>query len=501
MKINQFFVRFWPILVFIFFGALIIGSFVYHDPSWGFMDDVQHLGRANTVFNSDSMVNGFKEIISSDLSWGMFRPVYYVWVVFIYHIWKDSPLTIYVLIALFNLATLALWGYLLHFLFSAKKEDRWAHIFIFPLTFLVFTPLWNNFIYISVQQKFIVTLSALAILCFFQSYRTKKKGYILLSVLWILLSIGIHPEGIFLAMAFIGCIIVHALIKRKIGILAILNFLAYLSLFLTYFIFSLKVQMRGGYTARYKENINIEGIFNSILSASPAVKGMVLIAVIAVIIACFRALMKKEDDLQEHVILPLSLISYIFILTPWGFPNYHLSTLAPFVMGIFFPAYIALNKRSKILYYLNNAVIIFMAFVACAYIGIPRIERMAEKKKVVQFLQENNKLSSENLYFLSPPLYEATYALNRFTDANTVYLSQPVFSSKDIHRNKNNYLIFSDESGPLSLEGVRIKEEIYASNTWRICKVIEDESYQGSFYVDFKKNGFQKVILHLKQGK
>jgi len=499
MKINKLAVKFWPIVVYLLFCAFVIGAFIHYAPSWGLMDDSYNLGRAQTVFKGASVFTEIKKIIRSDLiGWGMFRPVYYTWAIFTYHIFRESPLAIYLLIALFNLLSFALWGYLLHFLFSGKKENRLLHIFLFPLIFSIFTPLWNIFIYISLQQKFIVTFSALAILYFFKAYAQKNKAYIFFSLLFVLLSIGTHPEGIFLVMAFIGCIVIDVVIKRRLSIISLINLVTYVFLFIAYFIFTLKVQMAGIYTARYKGGFNVSGILAGISGASIAVKGILGIAVIALVAAVLRALFKREIRLKASIVLPLGVISYILILAPWGFPNYHLSILAPFVMGIFFPLYMVMNKRSNALRNINNTLIIVLAFTACAYIAAPRIAKMGQIREVVQFLKKHRNANPESVYFTSPPLWEAGVALGHFSGAKVNYLRQGKLSYQDLHRTAGNYLIFSNESNALALDGVNIGRQIYANNTWRVFKVSGWGNYSSIFDVNFGRNFFQKLVVFLR---
>lgn len=500
MKTDRSLEQLWPMLIFLLIGVLIIGCLLYSSPSWGFMDDLQHLGRAAHIAQSDSILTGLKDVLAIDLKWGMFRPVYYVWIAFTYHFLKDSPLTIYILIAIFNIITLALWGYTLHSIFCRTNKDQWQHIFLFPLTFLIFTPFWNNFIYISVQQKFIITLSALSILFFFRAYKAKYKVNIFLSSLFLVLSIGIHPEGIFVAMAFIGCIVIDALGKRKIDRISLISLLTYLCLFIAYYIFTMSVQLAGdSYTSKYKSSLGIRQIFSSIATSPIGVKGILGLATIALITPCLKAFTRKETDLKAHTLLPLSIISFIVILSPWGFPNYHLSILAPLVMGIFFPTYVTLTNKSKTTKFIVNVLIVSMALAACFFIGSPRIAKMGQKKEIVHFLKKHHKENLQSIYLGSPPLYEATLALEHFSGANTFYLNEGTLSRQELMPDLTHYLVFSDESSPLLLDGVNVGAQIYASDTWRIFEIKAQEGYNGTFNVAFKKNLLQEIVAFLRR--
>ncbi len=491
---------FWPAGIFLLFSLFIIGLFLNYAPSWGFMDDIQNLRRAETVFQGDSVVRGIIDLSIGDMrGWGIFKPVYYTWAVLTYHFFKESPLTIYILIVIFNMLTLALWGYALHDLLAKEEGDRWWHIFVFPLSFLIFTPFWNNFIYISVQQKFIVTLSALAILSFLKSYQRENKVYVFLTYLCLLLSVGVHPEGIFLALAFVGCTLLDLLTLRKRRKISLIHFIVSILIFIGYFVFSLTVQMQGSYSGQYKGGLNLSAILGRLSNASVALKGIIFMALVALGIACLKGFSEKEISFKKYAILPLGVISYIAVLTPWGFPNYHLSTLAPFVLGILFPLYLYLNKRSRGLFWVNHILIIALAFAACTSIGAPRVAKMAHKKQVNRFIQKHRKSNPNSLYFTSPPLVEATAALRHFTEAEFVYLKQRRLSSARLLEGRNHYLVFCDESGDLTLQGIRVGDAIYANDTWRIFELKRQNNYRKTFNVEFKENYFQKLVSFLKR--
>jgi hypothetical protein len=152
-------------MIFISFLLLVVGSFLFYAPGWGFMDDLTFRQLAGNFWSGKT---SFISMIFDDIhGLGRFHPVCYLWIILVY--WVKYPLLIYLLVFLIGAYVLLLWGQLMsRFLFKtpASSYVQW----VFPLGFFLFPAFWNIFMYISVQEKFIFIFGSLSLYSLFKSY-------------------------------------------------------------------------------------------------------------------------------------------------------------------------------------------------------------------------------------------------------------------------------------------------------------------------------------------
>lgn len=494
--------RYIPILIFLLVLTLIVFATIYYSPSWGLMDDAQNLERASRVWNSNNFLKSLWSILEGDLfGWGMFRPVYYSWAVFTYHLFKNSPLLIYIIIAIFNMAVILLWGSVLHRIYKPRKENVFLEVFLFPLSFFIFLPFWNVFMYISSQQKFILFFSALALYFFERAYSKNKSAFLFISTFFVLLSVLSHPEGIYLTIVFIVFSLLDILFFHYKKGISFISLLINTLLCLLYFVFSLKIQMKGEYTSRYASNLNLAGIINNFLGASIVIKVLVVFAVLMSIFSFVRITGRKNSFSPLFSTIPLGLLSYFAVLSPWGYPNYHLSVAAPYALGMGFPLYFWINKKSKINSFISNIFLILLVFISFFFIIIPRISKMAGIKKTEEFIMSFNLNNYGNKYFLPFSCMEATDALKYFTKANITYLADGILSDKILKDVPQNYLICRDECWRVSLIGVVVDKEIYQNKTWKIFHILKRQGNLKEFKANFSENFIGKVKTYLRNSR
>jgi len=486
-----------PIVIFVLFSLLIIGSVVFYGPSWGLMDDHHMLKSAQDVWLRGDALENLGRVIVSDLKWGMFRPVFYTWAMTVYRVFADAPLMIYLGIAIFNLATLLLWGFIFNKIWLNQKKNSLSDIFLYPLTFFIFTPYWNNFMYISMQQKFVLFFSALAVYFFYQGYVKERKTYFVLSVSAILLSTLSHGEGIFLNLTMLFLSLGLFFITKKAQLL--FSFFLNLVLATAYLFFTIFVQFKGTYTAKYANSFNINKFVVNFSSASLLLRMLTLLAIFYLCFLIIRIATRRNRFTPIFLIFPLGFICYIAILTPWGFPSYHLSVLTPFIMGMFFPLYSFLNSKSYILKILTDSFIFVLALLTLFYIWIPRISKISDIKKMEQFIVDFEADKKANVYFMSQPCMEACKTLSAITKTEIIYLEDSLLSQDKLREPAGNFMIFRDECPSVNLKDVREMEEIYKNNTWRVFSVKKERGISKEFKVGFPENFVEKVKTFLKR--
>lgn len=490
------FKRMFPLAMFILFSLLIIGSLLFYSPSWGLVDDSANLTFAKFAWSGGNFFGNWWRVILEGTGIGMFRPVYYTWVIFVYHIFKSKPLLVYLGMAIFNLATLLLWGFILNRIWPNEEKNKYLNIFLYPLIFFIFTPFWNNFMYISLQQKFIIFFSALAIYLFYIGYTKERKIYFVFSVLAILLSILTHPEGIFLNLAMLLVSLVLFFLTKKNN--CIFNFILNFILFIFYLVLTVTIQLKGSYTSKYGNNLNPGSLAVNFLTAPALIK---ILTFLAVFYFCFLVVVitkNKNKFSPVFLIFPLSCISFIAVLTPWGFPNYHLSVLTPFIMGMFFPFYSFMNSRSLLLKILANSFLLVVILLVLFFIWFPRISKISDIKRTEQFIMDFQNGHSKSIYFMASPCMEACAALGEFTKIKTTYLNDSLLSSDKLIESTSNFIIFRDECPRVYFDGVQELKEIYNNNTWKIFSVNKKEGIKKEFKVYFPENPMEKIKTFLK---
>lgn len=486
--------KYFPLFTFLFFACILVGSIIFYAPSWSLVDDSGMLENAKFVWSGGNFLGNLWQLILDGTKWGIFRPVFFIWTALVYHIFRDTPVLMYVGMAIFNLVTLLLWGFILHRLWSNGKEDIFRDIFLYPLTFFIFTPFWNIFMYISMQQKFILFFSALAIYLFYKGCAKERKIYFVFSVLAILLSALNHPEGIFLNLAMLLLSLGLFWLTRKSCY--IFNFALNLILFFSYSFLTFTVQLKGSYTSNYGNNLHKLGA--SLLAAPALIK---IITFFAIFYFCFLAIavIKHKNKFSPiFLFFPLGFICFTAVLIPWGFPNYHLSVLSPFIMGMFFPFYSFLNSRSLILKNLTNLFLLVLVFLVLFLIWIPRISKMSDIRKTMQFITSSEKKQSASIYFMPASCNEACVTVGYITKTKTIYLNDSLLSSDRLIATTDNFIIFRDECPRVYFEGVEESREVYKNNTWKIFQVNKKEGIKKDFKAFFPENSLERIKTFLR---
>lgn len=482
-----------PFLCYLSFSVVVILAYLYYRPSWGLESDWQFIERVNGIWGSSNILKSIFEYVKSELFSEKIRPLYCFYTLIVYKIFQKTPYLIYMLIFVIQISILPLWGLIFHRMFS-KSGSRVSHetLFIFPLSFFIFTPFWNNFMYISLQEKLVFIFGTLAVYFFMLAFDKKRVKNTLIAFGFALLCLFSKPTGAYLFLTFFVCLLLYCLICRKNILYWAILAAIYLTVLVGYYLFVKTLVKPGGYSSKYVENFNIMSVLNQLKHAAIAIKWLFAIAV--GFLLSYLVLIKKRYFNFSSIIIPVAFISYFLVLLPWGIISYLLGPVAPFALGMFFPVYILVRQKlGKLkLGYLPGAVIILLTCFVLTQIILPRINKMAEIKDVEAKIISLKK-SHNNPRFYFPPYYSETcFALSKFTNTEIVYLSSAVLDSTMLSES-DNYLIYRDECSSISLKNVKIAKTLYENKTWKIFLVKKSDSSE-ALDVKFPLTFLQKVI-------
>ncbi len=463
------------------------------------MDDYQNLDIAKSILHSASPVQTFfEDVWGSAIGWGIFRPVYNLWIVVVYNLFARMPTTIYMLVALINMCSLLIWGHVLYKFYNVDKEDFYPTVYLFPLSFFLFTPFWNIFMYISLQEKFVVLFCVLSFYFFKKSYEAASNRYILITFLFLLLGLFSKPTALAVAFVYAAFALLDCVLFKIRPAFSLIYFVSSCILIGAYAAFTFKIQMKGMYTASYGHNLKPMILIGKILAANLIIKFLFLLGIGSILFIIIKFIITKDKNSVFGVLLPLGLLAFLTLLMPWGYQSYLLCDLAPFVIGIFFPLYIWLIRKNSFSRWGINGV--FFVLLTAVFIGIimPRISKMGEIAKTEYFLISRAVMNKHSRYFFPPPYMESAYALNGFTGEDIVYLKDGNLTNALLTDKGNNYLLVNDQCGGTRMHGVRLAEEIFSNKTWQIFRLVTDDHYTGEFNPLFKNNFIQKIKTTLR---
>lgn len=483
-----------PLMSFVGFVFLVLGTILYFQPGWGLMDDVSNRTIAGNFWTG---LESFGSLISDDIGRGRFRPLYILWIVSVYMI--SNPVLIYGLIAVLLLAILLVWGQIVDGLFQHDDPVQTAVAkYCFPLSFFVFTPFWNIFMYISLQEKFIYVFSALSIYFLIKAY--ERQSIQSFGAAFVFLIVGVAGKET--ALALLGSYVFYALLD-----LVVFKKNAFMSKKLllgsgvfgcSYVIFIRSIL--GDYTEKYKDNSHVSGYIDSLLAAPMIVKLLLILAVLTLCIFIVLKMLGKAKTVNDQfVIVPGFIIAYFFILLPWGVVSYLMAPLAPFIMIMFYPIFrfgCRLHKMIKVVFVGGVVVLAYLIF---GFVDMPRIEKMANIKKAVEAIQQVDQLRSNSRFFYPPGYIESAGTMKHYTQTDMIYVEDGTLDVTMITDEGPNYLIFEDQSRSIQLEDVRVGDQVYENSTWMVFEVLFEYDFRGRHQVEFSENFFEKMKTQFRQ--
>ncbi len=466
-----------PLLLFLLFTAAWIAALLVQRPGWGLMDDAQNLEIAQRIRSSADPAAEYWRVVTLDLKHiGTFRPGYYLWITAAYSLFAVRPLALYVLMALFNMAVLALWGTLAARLFRSPPPLAGAAAFAFPLSFLFFTPLFNVFMYVSLQEKFLLLFAPLSILALERFYRRGRPADFLLALAAFLAGLATKSTMVFLGLAYVLFATADlfsgaANRRRSLFVLG-----AYAAVSAGFYLFI--SNHLGGYTARYGQRLKPRLLLGQWLSAPKAVQAVCLLALVALGWLLWRQRGRRAPEQPLALLIPLGALSYVLVILPWGFPNYMLAPLAPFVLLLAFPLWQGLYVSRPLAWRLLNTAAVLLLAMEFAAVAWARAERMGDARRLTEAVRR--LAGPQAIFFVPPPYMEIAGALSYFGGARAKYLEEGVLMGRRLHAYPEAYLVFGRDFPPLPLDGVRSAGFIHADSTWQLLVLAPDPGRKGT---------------------
>ncbi len=478
--------------VFVLFCVVIITAILYYSPWWGVMDDSGNLAIAADFWKHPSIGLIYNYIKGSIVGPGRFLPLYQFWIIGGYEIFRNFPAGLYLCMALACFVTLLVWGRIINKVFPDQRSSLF-NFFVYPLSFIIFTPFWNNFMYISTLEKFVYIFVTFSIYFYICAYETNKIAYLISSFAFMILGVlsketGIVLVGVFCTYSLLDCLVLHKNKKLSLISLVVNTFI-----FIGFYI--LVRSMWGcSYSAGYKNNFNCFSMLTSVLSAPLMIKGIIATALIFSCAGTAFIIRKKGSIIrQEYILFPFLLGAYLIILSPWGFMNYLLAPIAPFVMVTLYPVYMFIGAGSMVRRKAVEGILIILIFLVLFFIIVPRISKMGDTKTIVAAIISMRDGSTPVKFFLAPPFMETPGHMERYTNTRITYLNTGLFGKDMLKDGAVNCIIFEDRCGPVTLRDVVVEKEVYRNKTWRVFSLKRAIGKTQSFVPVFEKNLLQRI--------
>ena len=481
------------LVVFTLFSLLLLGGIWYQNPGWGLMDDLANIKVAGSFWLDPH--HAWAQNVASELNRGRFRPGYFLWIILAYRI--AHPLFIYMLMAALNISILLVWGRSIGLLFEKKDPQRDFLHYIYPWTFFLFAPFWNNFMYISLQEKFLFIFGGISLYFFIRSYQKDSLKDLGWAGLFLTFSLFSKETS----AAFLVVYILYALFdliifkeNKKISVCHLAVYTVYLG---GYYIFV--KHLLKGYTGKYNEAAHSSQIFLHLVNAPGIIRLLLLLGITAVggYVGIFF-FKRTKNPRPEYILFPLFLTVYIILLAPWGYMTYLLAPLAPFVMVLFLPGVYFLNRCGQRAFYGSIGLTVMLSLVAVLYIGMPKIERIANIQKTVTHIKGINTGERESRFFYPWPYIETGVTLPRFTQADVIYLKDGHLTEKMLGEG-DNYLVYDIQASATSLRDITIGPLVYQNSTWKIYRLKRSVGKKEEFKPAFDLNAVQKLKNFIKR--
>lgn len=479
--------------VFILFCAIIVAATLYYSPWWGVMDDSRNLAIAADFWKHPSIgliCNHIKGFIDG---LGRFMPLYHFWIVIAYGIFSNFPIGLYLSMALVCFVTLLVWGRIINKIFPNQKSASF-NLFVYPLSFFIFTPFWNNFMYISILEKFVYIFATFSLYFYLRAYETNRIAYLVVSFTFMILGIlsketGIALAGVFFMYSLLDYLVFHK--NKKFSLIG----LAGNAVILIGFYLLVSSIWSGIYSAGYKNNFNCLSMLKSVLSAPLVIKGLVVTALIFACLGKVLITRKKSGFIrQEYILFPFLLGMYLIILSPWGFMNYLLAPIAPFVMMTLYPVFMFIGAGSIARRKALEGILIILIFFVLFLIIVPRISKMGDTKTIVSAIISMRDGSSVPVkFFMAPPFAETPVHIEAYTNTSITYLNTGLLDKDMLKDGAVNYIIFEDRCSPVTLRDVVVEKEVYHNETWRVFSLKRAIGKTQSLVSIFEKNLLQRI--------
>jgi len=411
------------------FRGLVVGwlafqaiTFLYQPPYWSMMDDVNNRSIVMAVQPSDNWIDVFHQYNERDRNiWGMYRPVYPIYIFSFYSIFADHPEWGYTALAI--VLTLLVLGWAR--LFSTTAQTA-SSFWIYAWLTLIFTPNFNLYFFSSLQEKFIWagglgllwTIARTA-----QNNPLKPFKFALFGVL-IMIScfLGFLGKATFLYIGLPAGIWLLWEAIRKPHLFRWLLFMETALIFVGFAVYFMSIR------TAYSSGYDLGRLLPSLLN--PSLRDLFLWSFVpaglaAAIFPDWTALRNITPSWNiARLIWPLGYAAFILIMLPWkgGISAYYITGGSPFAIGcvslVFL--YILQSWPSRIL----RGMVIALSLVVTVASGKEFYRRLSTQhgtQQLVRWIQNEAQGKPASTFAIPVPCYETRGSLGMLS---SVPLSQ-----------------------------------------------------------------------------
>jgi hypothetical protein len=403
--------RAFSVLACLWVGAVIV-LFITKPPFWALMDDSNNVGYVLDVQrDGTSFLNFVGSYVHRDLeNWGMFRPVYPAFVYTYYGLFKHHSGAAYFLNAVFLFLLFYLWALFFEKFFWSKPADHTKVSFWAFLTLcFIFTPHYNLFFFLSLQEKFVLWGGLLV----FGSMLGLESGSI--GTIWGILGI---LTGTFLALLskatglflfgplFLWLLLLTMKDKKNLPIL-ILTVFVYLGA-AWYF-----ASIRSSYSSGY----SFGDMPGRLLAAGPRFHLFFLPALFVLLFVLGYGFKKKENlsRIWRVAFWPVGLLSYLVIMLPWkgGVGYYLLVPAGIFSIGMLISLFCLLPLKEEL-----KSWVLLVSLIGASVFSFQKFMLWSSEHHgtgpVITYLKELNISNGVMVVAMPEPCQEAHLALSFF---------------------------------------------------------------------------------------
>lgn len=320
------------------FAAGLSYLFFIWPPFWALMDDGTLVASAQNHFSGKDFYHFvFDSTITDMRGWGLFRPVYYSYIYLFYGYFRSSSIFAYVFIFILTTTTFWMWA----LLFEKCMAQVWKnasenHLMFFRWLFFLlcflFTPHYNLLFFSSLQERFVLLFDALAFWGLLSMAGHKRAHPIFTSALIAGSFLAFFSKLTFvfqMPLLTLWLFILWRDMRKQCFLI-----LCVIMLVLTFSFILFSLSIRTGYTSGYQ----LASIGQVFWSIGPRFHFLFWFSVVSFLIFLWHWFRissdRKFSDLMRYIFWPLSVISYLMVLLPWGtVAGHYMALTGIFIIG------------------------------------------------------------------------------------------------------------------------------------------------------------------------
>ena len=460
--------------------------FFIYPPYWALMDDASYWYLAKGGFENMNFIEWLAYFTHHDFSWGMFRPLYAIFIYGFYgSFWQSSALA-YSFIFIINLSVFWIWSILFEksllqaFRLNSSQETKIYRTLFFIFCFL-FSPNYTLFFFASLQERLVLIFGSISLLAMLNIHGgrasfLRSSALMLVGVISALLS---KATALFFIPYYILWLLALGIAKRKwfYGWLAGLLCLLIVGAGLFF------LSIRKGYTADYQIMTLTSNFFHG---GKRFYTPFWFACAVLLIIAVYYLLRSKEVkwiDLFPLLVWPAALLSYLVIMAPWRSAiNYYLIVPG----GIFWTGCKLLPIFLVLLWFPERwrRIILIIVVMVSAGVSIPSMRKFVMSAKqhhitgqVVTFLKDEVDRNGKDqvLIRMPPPCLEATRSMGLFLSGSTDFVT--MLDGNDLvydplSNSKKKLLILNGECNDIPAQ-FSPRKLIFKESPWEIYELAD----------------------------